>query len=63
MEKITVMVAFVMGYFALSIGAFVVEYIINKSNNGRWGYKVTKTVLVINVALLIFGLWSNKNLE
>jgi hypothetical protein len=50
-----------LGYFSFSIVAFIVEFIINKSNGGRWGYKITWLVLVLNVALLVFSVWFKEN--
>lgn len=48
------------GYFIPSIGAFAIEFIINKSNNRNWGYKITKTIFILNVALLIFIYFQNQ---
>lgn len=50
-----------MGYFAFTIGAFILEFIINKSNGGKWGYKISITVLVLNVLLILFGVWYKSN--
>lgn len=61
MDKILAILGLLMGYFAISIGVFIVEYVINKSINEKWGFKVTKTVLVLNLGLLVFGFLSNKN--
>ena len=57
MEKISALLGLLMGYFAFSIGAFLVEYIINKSNSNKWGYKVTKIIFALNLAIIIFGIW------
>ena len=54
MDTISAWTGMLIGYFAFSIGAFVIEYIINKSNNNKWGYKITKTVIALNIALLVY---------
>ena len=60
MDKISALLGLLMGYFTFSIGSFLFEYIINKSNGNKWGYKITKVVLVLNVAIIIFGIWFDK---
>lgn len=57
MDLIGAFLGMFLGYFFLSIGAFIIEFIINKSTGGRWGYKITWIVVILNIALLVFGVW------
>ena len=61
MDLLAASLGYFVGSFAFSIGAFIIEFIINKSNGGRWGYKITWIVAILNIAILIFGVWLNKN--
>lgn len=61
MDLIGAYLGMFMGYFSFSIGAFIIEFIINKSNGGRWGYKMTWIVLILNVAILVFSVWMKQN--
>ncbi len=57
MDLIGAYLGMFLGYFSFSIAAFIIEFIINKSNGGRWGYKITWVVLVLNVSLFVFSVW------
>jgi hypothetical protein len=61
MDLIGAYLGMFLGYFSFSIVALIIEFIINKSNGGRWGYKITWVVLVLNVALLVFSVWFKHN--
>lgn len=61
MDNFSALFGLFMGYFLPSISVFIVEYIFNKSTGSTWGYKVTKIVLALNVAFLVFLFWFNKN--
>ena len=64
MDYFASIVGRVAGIFALSICALIIEFIINKSINKKWGYKITITVFTLNVALLVFGIWyDNRGVE
>lgn len=60
MDLISAWIGMLAGYFLASIGAFAIEYIINKSNNGAWGYKITKTIFILNVALIFFIFYNGR---
>lgn len=47
------------GFFVLPIFTFIVEFIINKSLKKDWGYKVSITVLVLQ--LIIMALLKTKS--
>jgi hypothetical protein len=57
MDFIASIVGRSVGFFTLSIISLVIEFIVNKSINNKWGYKITITIFSLNVALLFFGIW------
>ena len=57
MDFIASIVGRSVGFFTLSICPLVIEFIVNKSINKKWGYKITITIFLLNVTLLFFGIW------
>ena len=57
MDLLAAYLGYFMGSFVPTIGAFIIEFVVNKSNGGRWGYKITVIVAILNIAILVFGLW------
>ncbi len=52
MNAIGSFIAMTVGFFVLPLSAAIVEFIINKSMNKNWGYKVSITLLVLQLLMM-----------
>ena len=52
MDAIGSLIAMAVGFFILPISAAIVEFIVNKSIKKNWGYKVSITLLVLQLLMV-----------
>ncbi len=52
MNAIGSFIAMTVGFFILPISAAIVEFIINKSVKKNWGYKVSITLLILQLLIM-----------